>query len=76
MRRDLKKFAKQTDVQLIAGGLLILFIFGDGLIFFLYGPSSAIFGLLCMGVGIIPIIIIYLVFLLIDWIVKNAHEGD
>lgn len=75
MNRDLRKFAKQTDVQLIAGGLIILFIVGDGLIYFFFGPSSAIFGLLCMGIGIIPIVIIFLVFVLMDWIVKNArHE--
>ena len=74
MKRDLRKFSQQTNVQLIVGGLLILFIFGDGLIFFIYGPSSAIFGLFCMGIGIIPIILIYLVFVLIDWIVKNGRK--
>ena len=73
-KRDLRKFASQTNVQLIVGGLLILFIFGDGLIFFLYGPSSAIFGLFCMGIGLIPLVMIYLIFVLMDWIVKNARK--
>jgi hypothetical protein len=74
MNRDLRKFAQNTNVQLIGGGLLLLFIIGDGLIFLIYGQSAAIFGLLCMGIGLIPIMIIYLVFVLLDWIVKNARK--
>jgi hypothetical protein len=74
MNRDLRKFAQQTNVQLIVGGLLVLFIIGDGLIMFFYGPSAAVFGLMCIGIGIIPVIIIYLVFVFIDWIVKNARR--
>jgi hypothetical protein len=74
MNRDLRKFAQQTNVQLIGGGLLVLFIIGDGLILFFYGPASAIFGLLCIGIGLIPVVIIYAVFALIDWIVKNARR--
>jgi hypothetical protein len=74
MNRDLRKFAQQTNFQLIAGGLLVLFVIGDGLILIIYGPSSAIFGLLCIGVGLIPVILIYLVFVLMDWIIKNARK--
>jgi hypothetical protein len=74
MNRDLRKYAQQTNVQLIAGGLLVLFIIGDGLIWLFFGPASALFGLLCIGIGLIPVIIIYLVFVLMDWIVKNARR--
>ena len=74
MNRDLRKFARQTNVQLIGGGLLGLFILGDGLILFFYGLPAAIFGLLCIILGLIPIVMIYAVFVLIDWIVKNARR--
>ena len=75
MNRDLRKYTQQTNFQLIAGGLLVLFIIGDGLIWIFFGPSSAIFGLICIAIGLIPVVIIYLVFVFIDWIVKNArHE--
>jgi hypothetical protein len=76
MKRDLGKYTRQTNIQLIAGGLLVLFIIGDGLILVIYGPQSAIFGLLCIGVGLIPVLLIYLVFVLIDWILKNARKED
>ena len=74
MTRDLRKFAQQTNIQLIVGGLLVLFIIGDGLILIMYGPASALFGLLCIGIGLIPVVIIYAVFVLMDWIVKNARR--
>jgi hypothetical protein len=74
MKRDLQKFAQQTNTQLIIGGVLLLFIVGDGLVYIFMGPTGAVMGLLCIGAGFIPIIIIYLVFLLIDWILKNARK--
>ncbi|MCE1255302.1 MAG: hypothetical protein LWX83_17360 [Anaerolineae bacterium] len=74
MNFDPNKYARNTNLQLIIGGILILFIVGEGLIFFLLGPSAAVMGLLCIGAGFIPIVVIYLVFLLIDWIVKNARK--
>jgi hypothetical protein len=74
MNRDLRKFAQQTNVQLIVGGLLVLFIIGDGLILIFYGPGAAVFGLLCIGIGLIPVVIIYIVFAIMDWIVKNARS--
>ena len=40
MTRDLRKYASQTNVQLIGGALLILFIIGLGLIAWLYGTGA------------------------------------
>jgi hypothetical protein len=37
MSHDLRRYAKQTNIQLIIGFLLILFIVGDGLIYLRYG---------------------------------------
>ncbi len=75
MSRDLRKYASQTNTRLIVGGLLILFIIGDGLIYLFYGPSAAITGLLCLGVGMFPIVLIIIVMGILDWIVKRANRG-
>jgi hypothetical protein len=74
MKRDLRDYARQTNVRLIIGGLLLLFLVGDGLIYFIYGPAAAVSGLLCIGVGLIPVILIFLVFVVMDWIVKRANR--
>lgn len=72
---DLKKFDSQTISRLVIGGILILFIVGDGLIFIIYGPGAAVTGLICLGAGMLPILMIMLVILLMDWIVKRANKN-
>jgi hypothetical protein len=75
MPRDLRKYTQDTNIRLIIGGVLILFIVGIGLIYLFYGQSAALAGLLCMGVGFIPLILIFVVFAVLDWIVKYANKG-
>lgn len=72
MKRDLKYYARQTNTQLIVGGILILFLLGDGLIFLVYGPGSALVGLLCILSGFVPIGFILLALWLMDVVVKKA----
>jgi hypothetical protein len=72
--RDLRQYARSTNARLIVGGLLLLFIIGDGLIFVIYGPSAAVSGLLCFGVGLVPIALIALSLWIIEWIVKRANS--
>lgn len=72
MARDLRRYARQTNVRLIVGGLLLLFIVGDGLIYIFYGPASAITGLLCLLGGLSPLVLIGLALLLLEWISKRA----
>jgi len=74
MVRDLRRYARQTQFRLIAGGLLILFLVGDGLIYFIYGPGAAIFGLLCLLAGLLPIAIIVLSLGVFEWVVKRANR--
>ncbi len=74
MKRDLRDYARQTNTRLIIGGVLLLFIVGDGLIYFIYGPGAAIFGLLCLGAGLVPILLIMLVMTVIEWVVKRADR--
>jgi len=72
--RDLRKYAKQTNIRLFIGFFIILFLIGDGLIALIYSKEAAIMGLLCLIVGLIPLIVIFAFFLLLDWIVARAKE--
>jgi len=73
-QKNLKDYARQTTIQLIAGGIILLFIVGDGLIYLIYGSRAAISGLLCLGAGLMPVAATLLVIGLLDWIVKHARE--
>jgi len=74
MARDLRKYARQTNVRLVAGALLLLFIVGDGLIYFIYGKGAALFGLLCILGGMLPVVLTVLVLLLLDWVRKRLDH--
>jgi len=74
MTRDLRKYARQTNVRLAVGGLLLLFVVGDGLIYLIYGGGAAVIGLLCLLAGLFPILIIVLVMIILDWIAKRANQ--
>ena len=72
--QDLRSYAQQTSTRLIVGGVLLLFVVGDGLIYLIYGPGSALTGLLCLGMGLLPVALIFLVFWLMNWIVARARQ--
>ena len=74
MTRDLRKYARQTNVRLAAGALLILLLVGDGLIYFIYGTGAAVTGLLCLLAGLSPIVLIVLSLAILDWIQKRANR--
>jgi hypothetical protein len=74
MSRDLRKYMRDTNVRLIAGALLLLFIIGDGLIWVIYGFGAAMMGLLCILAAFVPIGLILLLLGLSDWIVKRANR--
>ncbi len=73
MKRDLREYAKQTNIQLAAGAFLLLFVFGIALIYFIYGPGAALFGFLCLLGALVPIGLIFLALFGMDWIVKRAR---
>jgi len=74
MTRDLRKYAQQTNAQLLVGFLLLLFLIGDGLIYAFYGRQSAIMGLICLAAGVAPLLLIGLVLWGMEWIVKRAQR--
>jgi hypothetical protein len=76
MSRDLRKYAKDTNVRIGVGAVLLLFIVGVGLIWAIYGFGAAVSGMLCILAGLIPVGLIFLVFFGLDWIVKRANTDE
>ena len=74
MSRDLRKYASQTNVRLIVGGLLLLFVVGIGLIYLFYGQGAALTGLLCMVVALIPLFLIWMMFIVLEFITKKVQD--
>lgn len=74
MKRDLREYARQTNIQLIVAAFVLLFGVGLGLIYVIYGPGAAGVGLLCLVGGMVPIALILIALLLIDWIAKRARS--
>lgn len=74
MTRNLQKYARQTNLHLIAGALVLLFIVGDGLIYLFYGSRAALMGLLCLLIGMTPVVLVVLIILILDWIAKRANH--
>jgi len=74
MSRDLRQYAKQTNVRLFIGFLFLLFIIGDGLVYVFFGTEAAISGLVCIFAGLFPLVLIWLLLIIIDWIAKRADS--
>jgi uncharacterized membrane protein YuzA (DUF378 family) len=74
MPRDLRKYAEQTNIRLIIGGLALLLVVGLGLICFFYGPGAAMSGMLCILVGLVPLILIWMLFFALEKITKRAQD--
>jgi hypothetical protein len=70
--RDLRAYARRTNVRLAVGAFFLLFVIGIGLIYFVYGKEAALFGFLCFLGALLPIGLILLFLAIIDWIVKRA----
>ena len=75
MSRDLRKYARQTNVRLALGMGLILFVVGIALIYFIWGRGAALGGVLCLLAALIPVALIFLSLWLLDWIQKRANRS-
>lgn len=74
MTRDLREYAKKTNVRLGIGAALLLFIVGTVLIWVIYGFGPAMMGLLCLLGALVPIGLILFSLQLLDWITKRANR--
>jgi len=70
LKRDLREFAKQTNIRLGIGAVILLFGVGIGLIYYIYGPGAAGVGLLCLLGSLVPIVLIIFFLYGLDWVLK------
>ncbi len=71
--KDLREYAKQTNVRLALGAFILLFVVGVGLIWLIYGENAAGLGFVCLLAALFPVILILFVFVAIEWILKHAR---
>ena len=71
--RDLRDYAKQTNVRLALGAFILLFVVGVGLIWAIYGGNAAGMAFTCLLAALFPVILILLIFVGIEWILKRAR---
>lgn len=71
--RDLREYARQTNVRLALGAFILLFVIGVGLIWVIYGGNAAGMAFTCLLAAIFPVILILFVFLAIEWVLKRAR---
>lgn len=71
--KDLREYAKQTNVRLALGAFILLFVVGVGLIWLIYGEGAAGMGFICLLAALFPVILILFVFIAMEWIIKHAR---
>ena len=71
--RDLREYAKQSNVRLALGAFVLLFVVGVGLIWLIYGEGAAGMGFMCLLAALFPVILILFVFVAIEWILKRVR---
>lgn len=72
--RDMRRYARQTNVRLVVGFILALFLIGDGLIYAFWGFEPALMGLVCILAGSIPLGLTALALWGIEWIVRMSNR--
>jgi len=71
--RDLRKYAKNTDMHLIIGFFVLLIVVGLGLVFFIWGAGAAVTGLICVGVALLPVLAVLGVVWILDYLARRAR---
>lgn len=71
--RDLRKYAQQTTIRLVIGGLLVIIIVAEILIAFFYGREAAIAGAVCILIGLAPLFITWFFLIVLEWIVQRRQ---
>ena len=73
MGRDLRRYSRQTYINLFIGFVFLLLIGGGGLVYLIYGPSAATTAVLCMLIGLAPLVLIGLALLAIQWLANRSE---
>jgi hypothetical protein len=71
--RDLRKYARQTDIQLLIGFFILLIVVGLGVIYIVWGAGAAISGLICVGAALLPVLAVLGVMWILDLLSRRAR---
>jgi hypothetical protein len=71
--KDLREYARQTNVRLALGAFILLFVIGVGLIWLIYGGNAAGMAFTCLLAALFPVILILGIFVVIEWVLKRAR---
>lgn len=71
--KDLREYARQTNIRLALGAFILLFVVGVALIWAIYGVDAAGMAFTCLLAALFPVILILSIFLAIEWILKRAR---
>jgi multisubunit Na+/H+ antiporter MnhB subunit len=71
--KDLREYAKETNVRLALGAFILLFVIGVGLIWLIYGGNAAGMAFTCLLAALFPVILILGIFVGIEWVLKRAR---
>jgi len=72
--QDLRAYARGTQLRLIFGGLVIVVVVGNGLIWLIYGAGAVRMAMICTSIGLAPGLLIIGWLLLMEWIVNRARD--
>jgi hypothetical protein len=73
MTRDLRNYSTQTNKRLLIGFFTILIVVGIGSIYLFFGRNAAFMGLFCLGLALIPALIIWALLNAFEYITKIAN---
>jgi hypothetical protein len=71
--KDLREYARQSNIRFAFGAFVLLFVVGVALIWVFYGERAAGMGFVCLLAALFPVILILGIFLGIEWILKRAR---
>jgi len=74
MAHALRKYASHTRFRLVIGFIIVLFLVGLSLIWWLYGRNAAFLGLLCILGALVPVGLIVLVMMGMDAVAKRIDR--
>jgi len=66
MSRDLRAYARNTNVRLAVGAFFLLFVIGVGLIYLVYGKEAAVLGFFGLLAAMLPIVLTLLFLFITD----------
>lgn len=72
--RNLRDYARQTNIRLVLGFALLLLTIGVGLIYLIYGGAAAASGAACIGIVLIPVGLIWLSLQAIDRLARRLSD--